>query len=140
MSSSFERWGVKSATLTFGGANYEMAAGPAGQSETREPIEVTSLTDQVKRFIKGALKEIDEFTVTLYQKSTGNLTSDDAPATLSLAVTLENGIDSDASASVSIPKAIVSKVAYPNHDASGDRKATYDVTFRPDGSQAQSGT
>ena len=133
---TFERWGVKSAALTFGGATYEMANGPAGQSETREPIEVTALTDQVKRFIAGALKEIDEFTVTLYQKSSGNLTSDAAPAALSLAVTLENGIDSDASASVAIAKAIVSKVAYPNHDASGDRKATYDVTFRPDGSTA----
>lgn len=135
-SPTLERWGVKSATLTFGGATYEMAAGPGGQSETREPIEVTSLADQVKRFIKGALKEIDEFTVTLFQKSTGNLTSDTAPAALALAVTLENGIDSDATASVSIAKAIVSKVAYPNQDASGDRKATYDVTFRPDGSVA----
>ena len=133
---TFERWGVKSATLTFGGATYEMATGPAGQSETREPIEVTSLTDQVKRFIKGALKEIDEFTVTLYQKSTGNLTADTAPAALSLAVALENGIDEDASASVAIAKAIVSKVAYPNQEASGDRKATYDVTFRPAGSTA----
>ena len=133
---AFERWGVKSATLTFGDATYEMANGPAGQSETRDPIEVTSLTDQVKRFIKGALKEIDEFTVTLYQKSTGNITSDAAPAALSIAVELENGIDPDASASVEIAKAIVSKVAYPNQDASGDRKATYDVTFRPDGSTA----
>ena len=136
-SPTFERWGVKSATLTFGGATYEMAAGPAGQSETREPLEVTSLTDQIKRFIKGALKEIDEFTITLYQKSTGNITSDAAPAALSLAVTLENGIDSDATTSVSINKAIVSKVAYPNHEATGDRKATYDVTFRPDGSVAE---
>ena len=133
---TLNRWGVKSATLTFGGATYEMANGPAGQSETREPIEVTSLDDQVKRFIKGALKEIDEFTVTLYQKSTGNLTADTAPAALSLAVALENGIDEDASASVAIAKAIVSKVAYPNQEASGDRKATYDVTFRPDGSTA----
>ena len=137
---AFERWGVKSATLTFGGATYEMANGPAGQSETRDEIEVTSLTDQIKRFIKGALKEIDEFTVTLYQKSTGNITTDAAPAALVLSVTLENGIDSDASTSVSIAKAIVKKVAYPNHEASGDRKATYDVTFRPDGSPAQSGT
>ena len=137
---TLNRWGVKSATLTFGVTSYEMANGPAGQSETREPIEVTSLDDQVKRFIKGALKEIDEFTVTLYQKSTGNLTSDAAPAALSLAVTLENGVDPDESASVEIPIAIVSKVAYPNHEAAGDRKATYDVTFRPDGSPAQSGT
>ena len=133
-SPTFERWGVKSATLTYNNATYELVAAPAGQSETREPIDVTSLGDQVKRFIKGALKEIDEFTITLYQKSTGNLTSDSGPAALSLAVTLENGIDSDATVSASIAKAIVTKVAYPNHDASGDRKATYDVTFRPDGS------
>lgn len=135
-SPTFERWGVKSATLTFNSASYEMANGPAGQSETKEAIEVTGLTDQVKRFIKGALKEVDEFTVTLYQKSTGDLTVDTAPAALALAVTLENGIDSDATVSVAIAKAIITKVAYPNQYASGDRKATYDVTFRPDGSVA----
>ena len=132
----FERWGVKSATLTFGSATYEMASGPAGKSETKDAIEVTGLSDSVKRFISGALKETDEFTVTLYQKSSGDLTVDTAPAALALAVTLENGIDSDATVSVSINKAIITKVAYPNQDASGDRKGTYDVTFRPDGSTA----
>lgn len=132
--SALERWGVKSATLTFGGATYEMASGPAMKSETKEAIEVTALTDSVKRFISGALKEMDEFTVTLYQKSAGDIAVDAVPAALSLAVTLENGIDSDATVSASIAKVIVTKVAYPNHDASGDRKATYDVTFRPDGS------
>lgn len=132
--SALERWGVKSATLTFGGATYEMASGPAMKSETKEAIEVTALTDSVKRFISGALKEMDEFTVTLYQKSAGDITVDAVPAALTLAVTLENGIDSDATVSASIAKVIVTKVAYPNHDASGDRKATYDVTFRPDGS------
>ena len=135
-SPTFERWGVKSATLTFNSTTYEMAAGPAGKSETKDAIEVTGLSDQVKRFIAGALKEVDEFTVTLYQKSTGDLTVDATPAALALAVTLENGIDSDATVSVAINKAIVTKVAYPNQDASGDRKATYDVTFRPDGSVA----
>lgn len=135
-SPTFERWGVKSASLTFGGASYEMASGPAGKSETKDAIEVTALSDSVKRFITGALKETDEFTVTLYQKSTGDLTVDSTPAALAIAVTLENGIDSDATATVSIAKAIVTKVDYPGQDASGDRKGTYDVTFRPDGSTA----
>ncbi len=133
-SPTFERWGVKSATLTFNGSTYDMASGPAGKSETKEAIEVTALSDSIKRFISGALKEVDEFTVTLYQKSSGDLTVDTTPAALSLAVTLENGVDSDATVSVAIAKAIITKVAYPNQDASGDRKGTYDVTFRPDGS------
>ena len=64
----------------------------------------------------------------------GDITVDASPAALSLSVTLENGVDSDATVSASIAKVIVTKVAYPNHDASGDRKAMYDVTFRPDGS------
>lgn len=133
-SPTFERWGVKSATLTFNSNTYDMASGPAGKSETKEAIEVTALSDSIKRFIQGALKEVDEFTVTLYQKSSGDLTVDTTPAALSLAVTLENGVDSDATVSVAIAKAIITKVAYPNQDASGDRKGTYDVTFRPDGS------
>lgn len=133
------RWGIKSATLKFGNAAYEMAAAPAGESATREALEVTALSDTVKRFIPGALKEIDEFTVTLYQAKDGNLTVDDAPAALEIEVTLENGSDADATAKVSFAKAIVTKIAYPNQEASGDRKATYDVTFRPDGSAAATG-
>lgn len=130
---TLNRWGVKSATLTFGGTTYEMAVGKAGKSETREAIDVTSLADTVKRYIKGALKETDEIPLTLYQGAT-DLTTDASPAALAISITLENGIDSDATASVSINKAIITKVEYPDQDASGDRKGTYVVTFRPDGS------
>ena len=59
------RWGVKTAILTFDGTVYAMANGPAGKSETRDAIDVTALSDTVKQFIKGAVKEIGEFTVTL---------------------------------------------------------------------------
>ena len=127
------RYAVKSAVLTFGGETYDMATGPAMKAETKEAVDTTALSDSVKQFITGALKEIDEFTVTLYQKGSGDITVDAAPAALSIAVTLENG-GSDATASVSYAKAIVTKVAPPSIDASSDRKAVYDVTFRPDGS------
>ena len=129
-----ERGGVKAATLTFGGSTYDMASGPAGKSETKEALEVTALSDSVKQFIKGALTEKDEFTVTLYQKGTGDLTTATATATLTIAVTLENGSGTDATATVSYARALITKVSPPSIDASGDRKATYDVTFRPDGS------
>ena len=127
------RYGVKSAVFTFGGTAYDMASGPAGKAETKEAIDVTALSDSVKNFITGALKEMDEFTISLYQGSS-DLTVDTAPAAASIAVTLENGASSDASVSVSFAKLIITKVTYPNIDASGDRKAIYDVTFRPDGS------
>lgn len=130
------RWGIKSATLTFGGTTYDMAAGPVGKSETKDAIEVTALSDSVRQYITGALKETDEFTVTLYQKDSGDITVDATPAALSIAVTLENGVETDATSTVSIARAIVTKVAYPNQEADGDRKATYDVTFRPDGTSA----
>lgn len=130
-----QRYAVKSAVLTFGGTTYDMATGPAMKAETKEAVETTALSDQIKQFIPGAVKETDEFTVTLYQKGTGDITVDATPAALSIAVTLENG-DADVSATVSYAKAIVTKVAPPSIDASGDRKATYDVTFRPDGSAA----
>ena len=127
------RYAVKSATLSFGSTTYDMAAAPCGKSETKDAVEVTALSDQVKQFITGALKETDEFTITLYQKSS-DLTVDTAPASLSMTVVLEDGGSTDQTVTVSINKAIITKVAYPNQDASGDRKATYDVTFRPDGS------
>lgn len=128
------RYAVKSATLTFGSTTYEMASGPVMKAQTKEAVEVTALTDGVKQFIPGALTEDDEFTVTLYQKGSGDITVGDTPAALTLAVTLENGSGTDATASVSYAKAIVTKVSPPSIDASGDRKAVYDVTFRPDGS------
>lgn len=126
------RWGVKSATLEYGGTKYDMASGPAGKSETRDAIDVTALSENTKHFITGALKEVDEFTVTLFQ-GTSDITVDTAPASAMLSVVLENGVDSDASISVKFNNLIVTKVAYPAQDASGDRKGTYDVTFRPDG-------
>ena len=128
------RWGVKSATLEYGGTTYDMASGPAGKSETRDAIDVTALSENTKHFITGALKEVDEFTVTLFQ-GTSDITVDTAPASAMLSVVLENGVDSDASISVKFNNLIVTKVAYPSQDASGDRKGTYDVTFRPDGTQ-----
>lgn len=127
------RFGVKSATLTFNSSSYDIASMPVMKGETKDAIEVTALSDSVKQFITGALKETDEFTVTLYQKGDGDLTPDAAPATLAINVTLENGVDNDVSASVSYPRCIITKVAPPSIDASSDRKATYDVTFRPDG-------
>lgn len=130
------RYHVKSATLTFGGTAYEMASGPAAKGQTREAVEVTSLADSRKQFIPGALVEDDEFTVSLYDKGTGMPTVDSDPAELAIAVVLSNGQDEDISASVSYNKAIVTKVAPPSQDGSGDRKATVDVTFRPDGSVA----
>lgn len=133
------RFAVKSAILTFGGTAFDMASGPAAKGETREAVDVTALSDQVKQFIKGALKEVDEFTVSLYDKGTGMPTVDSAPAALSIAVTLDDGtVTQPVTATVSYPKAIVTKVSPPSQDASGDRKATVDVTFRPDGSAAAS--
>ena len=128
------RWGVKSATLEYGGTKYDMASGPAGKSETRDAIDVTALSENTKHFITGALKEVDEFTVTLFQ-GTSDITVDTAPASAMLSVILENGVDSDTSISVGFNNLIVTKVAYPAQDASSDRKGTYDVTFRPDGTQ-----
>lgn len=126
------RWGVKSATLEYGGTTYDMASGPAGKSETRDAIDVTALSENTKHFITGALKEVDEFTVTLFQ-GTSDITVDTTPASATISVVLENGVDSDATISVKFNNLIVTKVAYPSQDASGDRKGTYDVTFRPDG-------
>lgn len=130
------RFGVKSATLTFNSNTYDVASMPTDEGFTRDAIDVTALSDNVKQFIQGALVELDEFTVTLYRKASGNIDKSTAPAALSIAVTLENGIDSDATATVSFNRCIVTKVSPPSIDASGDRKATYDVTFRPDGTSA----
>ena len=130
------RYHVKSATLTFGASTFEMATGPAAKAQTREAVDVTALSDTKKQFIPGALVEDDEFTVTLYDKGSGMPTVSDTPAALTITAKLSNGVDADVTETVSYNAAIVTKVAPPNHDGDGDRKATVDVTFRPDGSEA----
>ena len=130
------RYHVKSATLTFGSAVYEMDTGPAAKGQTREATEVTSLADVFKQFIPGALTEDDEVTVTIFDKGPSNRPSvADAPASLAFAVSLSNGEDNDVSADFSYEKAIVTKVSPPQQEGGGDRKATIDVTFRPNGVQ-----
>ena len=132
------RYHVKSATLSFNSTSYEMASGPAAKGQTKEAVDVTALSDSVKQFIPGALVEDDEFTVTLYDKGTGMPTVDSIPAALTISVTLSNGVGEDVTEAVSYNKAIVTKVAPPSQDGSGYRKATVDVTCRPDGSTAAS--
>lgn len=131
-----QRYAVKSASLDFGGKTFEMESGHVMRGETKEAVETTALTDAVKQFIPGALKEVDEFTLPLYMKGASDITVDDAPAALAISATLENGTDADVSVSVSYTKVIVTKVAPSTIAASSERKALYDVTFRPDGSVA----
>lgn len=129
------RYHVKSAKLTFGGKVYEMESGPVAKGQTREAVEVTSLADSIKQFIPGALVEDDEFTVSLYDKGTDMPTVNSDPAQLTIEVVLSNGQNEDISSQVSYNKVIVTKVAPPSQDGSGDRKATLDVTFKPNGEQ-----
>ena len=130
------RYHIKSATVKFGTASFEMSSGPAAKGQTREAVEVTALADSQKQFIPGALIEDDEVTVSLYDKGAGMPSVSDAPAALSFEVTLSNGQGADVTANFSYAKAIVTKVSPPSQDGAGDRKATLDVTFRPDGSDA----
>lgn len=129
------RFAVKSATLKFKGTAYEMASGPAMRSETRDAVEVTALSDQVKQFIPGALKEINEFTVTLYQAEE-NLTVDSGAGELSVEVVLSNG-EEDITSTATYDVVVITAVSAPEIDASGDRKATYQVTFRPTGVETE---
>lgn len=130
------RYHLKTATLTFGQAVYEMDVGPGAKGQTREAVDVTALADTFKQFIPGALTEDDEITVTIYDKGPSNRPkTSDAPAALAFAVKLSNGEDPDLAADFSYVKAIVTKVSPPSHNGNGDRKATIDVTFRPNGEQ-----
>lgn len=130
------RYHVKSATLTFGSATYEMETGPHAPGWTRDPTDVTALNDTHKQYIPGALIEDDEITVTIYDKGPSTRPQkSDAPAALSFEVKLSNGEDADITANFSYVKAIVVKVSPPSQEGNGERKATLDVTFRPNGQQ-----
>lgn len=133
---SVNRYGVKSAIFTYNGVQYDMASGPAGKSETKEAIDVTALSEQVKHFIKGSLKEVSEFTLTLYQGA-NDLNVDTVGAAASFTVILENGVDADITTTVAFNRLLITSVVYDNQEASGDRKGTYTVTFRPDGTEAE---
>lgn len=128
------RYAVKSATLKFGSTTFDMETGIVMKPESRDAVETTSLADTIKRFIKGALKEQDEFTLPIYMKGSGDITVDDTPAAVEIGATLEDGESEDVTLTVKWNKCIVTKVAPSQLQASSDRKALYDVTFRPDGS------
>lgn len=128
------RYAVKSATLKFGSTTFDMETGIVMKPESRDAVETTSLADTIKRFIKGALKEQDEFTLPIYMKGSSDITVDDAPAAVEIGATLEDGETEDVSLTVKWNKCIITKVAPSQLQASSDRKALYDVTFRPDGS------
>lgn len=133
------RYHVKTATMTFGTASFEMSSGPHAKAQTKEALDVTSLADVFKQFIPGALTEDDELKVTIYDKGpTARPKVSDAPAALSFSVALSNGEDADVTADFSYVKAIVTKVSPPSQEGNGERKATIDVTFRPTGEQAAS--
>ena len=135
------RFALKNATLTFGTATFDTATIIVLPPQTREAVDVTANSDDVHQYIKGALKNNDEITLTIYQKSSGNITVDNAPAALAVAGTLEDGVTTpDPTINLNIPRALVTKVSPPYIEATGDRKVVYDVTFRPDGSTAAAQT
>lgn len=131
------RFALKSGTLTFGDTAYDAASIIVLPPETREAVDVTATSDEVHQYIKGALKNNDEITLTLYMKASGNLSTDAAPAAFAVAGVLEDGITTpDPTISLNFNRAIITKVSPPYLEATSDRKAVYDVTFQPDGSTA----
>lgn len=135
------RFALKNGTLTFGTTTFDTSTIIVLPPQTREAVDVTANSDDVHQYIKGALKNNDEITLTIYQKSSGNITVDDAPAALAVAGTLEDGVTTpDPTVNLNIPRAIVTKVSPPYIEATGDRKLVYDVTFQPDGSAAAAQT
>ena len=135
------RFALKSGTLTFGSATYDAASIIVLPPETREAVDVTATSDDVHQYIKGALKNNDEITLTLYMKPSGNLSVDATPAAFAVAGVLEDGITTpDPTISLNFNRAIITKVSPPYLEATGDRKLVYDVTFQPDGSAAAAQT
>ena len=135
------RFALKNATLTFGTTTYDTSTIIVLPPQTREAVDVTANSDDVHQYIKGALKNNDEITLTIYQKSSGNITVDAAPAALAVSGNIEDGVTTpDPTVSLSIHRAIVTKVSPPYIEATGDRKMVYDVTFQPDGSAAAAQT
>ncbi len=131
------RFALKSGTLTFGTTTYDAASITILPPETQEAVDVTATSDTVHQYIKGAVKNFDEITLTLYVKASGNLSVDATPAAFAVAGVLKDGITTpDPTISLSFNRAIITKVSPPYLEATGDRKAVYDVTFQPDGSTA----
>ena len=135
------RFALKSGTLKYGNTVYDAASISVLPSETRDAVDVTATSDDVRQYIKGAVKNYDEITLTLYMKPSGNLSVDATPAAFKVDGVLEDGITTpDPNVSMDFNRAIITKVSPPYLEATGDRKAVYDVTFQPDGSVAAQST
>ena len=133
------KFALKRGTLKYGNTLYDAASISILPHETQEAVDVTAVSDTVHQYIKGAVKNFDEITLTLYMKPSGNLTVDMAPAAFLVEGTLEDGITTpDPTITLPFNRAIITKVSPPYLEATSDRKAVYDVSFQPDGSAAQS--
>lgn len=129
-----QRYAMKTGTLTFNSVAYDTASLPPMKAQEQPSVDVTANSDTRTQKIPGALTTDKPFTVSIYMKGSGDIVVG-ATGALTITPVLENGV-ADVTAAFSYNKCIVTDVQPSNLDASGDRKAVYDVTFDPDGSVA----
>ena len=127
------RYHVKSATLTFGSATYEMETGPHAPGWTREPTDVTALNDNHKQFIPGALVNNKEFQAVV--QGIAEAPEINKVADVALTIVFNDGKE-DVKKEVEIPNCILKDIDPPAADATGDRAANWTLTFQPGGSTA----
>lgn len=132
------KYKVKSLSMTFGGTSYKVRTIPAGQQQSSEPVDVTTLDDTEMRYIPGALISHKEFEAVVQ-----GVTEPPAINTVGdvvLSITYNDGSATDTSKTVTIPNCILFDVDAPAGDATGDRAANWTFHFRPSGGTAASPT
>lgn len=128
------RYALKTGTLTFNSVTYDTATIPPMKAQEQPAVDVTATSDTKTRKIKGALTTDKPFTISVYMKGASDIVVG-ATGALTITPVLENGV-ADVTAAFSYNNVIVTDVQPASLDAQGDRKAVYDVTFDPDGSEA----
>lgn len=131
------KYKVKSLTAAFGSTTILVRSMPAGNGQSSDPVDVTTLDDVENRFIPGALKNNKEFQL-VAQGLTEPLVLNDVK-TMTLTIVFNDGT-ADTSKTVTIPNCILKDIEPPAADATGDRGANWTLTFQPGGSDPVSGS
>ena len=128
------KYKIKSLTMAFGGTTYKTRTIPAGQQQSSEPVDVTTLDDTELRYIPGALvshKEFEAVVQGVTEQPAINTVGD-----VELSITYNDGSATDTNKTVTIPNCILFDVDAPSGDATGDRAANWTFHFRPGGGAA----
>lgn len=121
---------VKSITLSIGNTTYRVVSSPFGKPESVESVDVSTLSDRVKRKLPVPQKESGDINVTVADDGNAPTVGDIETCTFTVATTTGSGSDGTSTVSVNC---FVASVTPATIDTGTNRFATLEIVLTPTG-------